>query len=512
MSFTQLYQRSCSFAHALLAEGIGAGDVVAIHLPNCLEYAVAYHGILLAGAAYSPMNPLLPPADLAFQLDDSGAQVIITSTQTMETLEAARDQDVLRKVITVEDDFERFCAGHPRTSPEVRVDIHGDLAHLAYTGGTTGRSKGVTIPHRNVVVNTLQSACWISGSIPRIDDGNTIWIEQVGSEDEYPNRVGCGVTLAQSPWFHVMGTVGSLDVQLISGSTQIVHPRFDPGRFLENIEHFGVTTLSGAPPLFAALVAHPRFAEAKLDTVRYISSAAAPLPVELIAKMRAGFRQDVVINEAYGLTEVTLAAVTGPAGRSAVRKAGSVGVPIYDTEITLSADDGSRDVPVGETGEVCIKGPQVMVGYWNQPAATAATLIDGWLHTGDVGKFDEDGYLYIVDRKKDMLIYKGYNVYPRHLEELLVAQPGVSAAAVVGKPDPSVGEVPVAFIVPEDAHDLDPDRVCQAVNSQLLPYQRIRQARVVRSIPLSAAGKVLKKELREQLGQGDGDVSATLRS
>jgi long-chain acyl-CoA synthetase len=296
-----------------------------------------------------------------------------------------------------------------------------------------------------------------------------------------------------------MGTVGSLDVQLMIGTTQIIHPRFDPKRFLEDVAHFGVTAISGAPPLYAALVARPEFADATFDSVKYLSSAAAPLPGQLLEAIRAGFGKDVVINEAYGLTEVTLVAASGPAGRSVTRKAGSVGRPMYDTQIKLAADDSDRPLSPGEPGEVCIKGPQVMVGYLNRPEETAITLVDGWLHTGDIGTFDEDGYLYIVGRKKDMLIYKGYNVYPRHLEELLAVQPGVGGAAVVGRPDPSVGEIPVAFIAPDGTGALDPEKACAAVNDQLLPYQRIREIRVIESLPVSAAGKVLKRELREQL-------------
>jgi long-chain acyl-CoA synthetase len=499
LSFTQLYERACSFAHALDAEGIGKGHIVAVHLANCFEFAVAYHGILLAGATYTPANPLLPAADLAFQLADSGAELVVTSESSVTAVEAVRDRTSVRRVVTAGDDFERFLAGHPTSRPDIEIDIHHDVAHLAYTGGTTGRSKGVVVPHRNVVVNTLQSACWISGSEPRVDTDGGLWVEQTSDPEEYPNRQGTGVMIAQSPWFHVMGTVGSLDVQLMTGTTQIIHPRFDPKRFLEDVAHFGVTAISGAPPLYAALVARPEFADATFDSVKYLSSAAAPLPGQLLEAIRAGFGKDVVINEAYGLTEVTLVAASGPAGRSVTRKAGSVGCPMYDTQIKLAADDSDRPLSPGEPGEVCIKGPQVMVGYLNRPEETATTLVDGWLHTGDIGTFDEDGYLYIVGRKKDMLIYKGYNVYPRHLEELLAVQPGVGGAAVVGRPDPSVGEIPVAFIAPDGTGTLDPEKACAAVNDQLLPYQRIREIRVIESLPVSAAGKVLKRELREQL-------------
>jgi long-chain acyl-CoA synthetase len=195
-----------------------------------------------------------------------------------------------------------------------------------------------------------------------------------------------------------------------------------------------------------------------------------------------------------------MGATAGPAGRSAVRKVGTVGLPVFDTEIKLVSEDSTHDperpLPVGERGEVCIRGPQVMTGYLGRPDETAATLVDGWLHTGDIGLLDEDGYLAIVDRKKDMLLYKGYNVYPRQLEELLYAQPGVQAAAVVGRPDPAVGELPVAFVV---GAELDLEKLRATVNDQLLPYQRLREIQLVDALPVSAAGKVLKRELRERL-------------
>ncbi|HTF55363.1 MAG TPA: AMP-binding protein, partial [Pseudonocardia sp.] len=224
---------------------------------------------------------------------------------------------------------------------------------------------------------------------------------------------------------------------------------------------------------------------------------AAPLAVELIKAMRARFGEDVVIGEGYGLTEVTMGATAGPAALSAVRKIGTVGLPVADTQVKLVTEGSEEPLPVGEHGEVCIRGPQVMIGYLNRPEETAVVLVDGWLHTGDIGVLDEDGYLAIVDRKKDMLIYKGYNVYPRMLEERLFAQPGVSGAAVVGRPDPAAGELPVAFVV---APGVDAEQLREKVNADLLPYQRLREIHLVDSIPVSAAGKVLKRELRKQLG------------
>jgi long-chain acyl-CoA synthetase len=227
--------------------------------------------------------------------------------------------------------------------------------------------------------------------------------------------------------------------------------------------------------------------------VRVISSGAAPMSVEMINRLRA-LAPGAVVTEGYGLTEVTMGATAAPVHQSGTRKAGTVGVPVFDTEVRIIDADGNP-VPSGERGEVCVRGPQVMAGYHNRPDATAEVLNDGWLRTGDIGTLDDDGYLSIVDRMKDMLLYKGYNVYPRELEELLAAQPGVVAAAVVGKPDADVGELPVAFVVPGSS-TLSADSLMAAVNEQVVPYKRLRDVLLVDQIPVSAAGKVLKRELR----------------
>jgi long-chain acyl-CoA synthetase len=226
------------------------------------------------------------------------------------------------------------------------------------------------------------------------------------------------------------------------------------------------------------------------------------MPVEMIEGLRRRFGPDVMISEGYGLTEVTMVATQGPLARSAMRKPGTVGPPVHDTEIRI-VDPISADLtplPVAGPGEVCVRGPQVMVGYKDRPEETAAVLVDGWLRTGDIGVLDEDGYLSIVDRKKDMLLYKGYNVYPRELEELLHARPEVVGAAVVGRPDPEAGELPVAFVVAPGLSSDETTTLMEAVNARVLPYKRLREVHLVDEIPVSAAGKVLKRALRDRLG------------
>ncbi|MGH3763524.1 class I adenylate-forming enzyme family protein [Actinophytocola sp.] len=469
LTYVELARRAARFAHGLLARGLSTGDRVALRLPNCLEYPVAYYGTLLAGGTFVPVNPLLPESAAARQVADSGARLTVTAAQVPG-----------------------ICAGQSAVPPEVAVDVHRDLAHLAYTGGTTGESKGVRLPHRNVVVNTLQYVCWGTGSLPALDEHGGLVLDQVGSEAEWPTRLGTAVSINLTPWFHAMGTVAGLNALVLAGFSTTLHDRLDPAHYLADAQRLRVTSMGGAPALFAALLHCPDIQTADLSSVRAISSGAAPMPVELIDRLRT-LAPDAVVSEGYGLTEVTMGATLGPTHRSGVRKAGTVGVPVFDTAVRVVGASGP-----GERGEVCVRGPQVMPGYHDRPDATAEVLVDGWLHTGDVGVLDEDGYLSIVDRMKDMLLYKGYNVYPRELEELLAAQSGVLAAAVVGKPDSDAGELPVAFVVPAGP-SVSAGGLMSAVNEQVVPYQRLRDVYLVDSIPVSAAGKVLKRELRSRL-------------
>ncbi|MDQ1695133.1 MAG: long-chain acyl-CoA synthetase, partial [Frankiaceae bacterium] len=422
LTFGEAARRAAQFANALRERGIGRGDVVAVHAPNCIEYPVVYYGILLAGATFSPTNPLLPPDDLAFQLTDCAARAVVTWNLVAPAIAAVRDRIPAEFVVTIGADLEDFLQGQPDTPPHADIDVHHDLAHLAYTGGTTGRSKGVAVPYRNVVVNSLQYACWGTGSLPVVADGLDselagLVLDQVGDADEWPARLGTGVAINLTPWFHAMGTIGGLNIAVLTGSTLVLHLRFDPGRYLEDAEKFRITSMGGAPPIYVALLQHPDIDKRDLSSVLSISSGAAPLPVEILEALRQRFPQ-AKVGEGYGLTEVTMGATSNPSWRSGLRKAGTVGVPVFDTAIKLI------------DGEVCIKGPQVMRGYHNRPEATAEVLQDGWLRTGDIGAIDDDGYLTIVDRKKDMLIYKGYNVYPRDLEEVLFKHPAVANAAV----------------------------------------------------------------------------------
>ena len=502
VSYRQLLADASQVAHGLRARGVQPGDVVAVHLPNCLQYPAVYYGILLAGAVFSPTNPLLPAADLAFQLTDSAAVAVVTWGQAAAVFAAVRDQLPARLVVTVDAQLADAVtlvdlgAGQPTEAP-VDCPAPSQLAHLAYSGGTTGRSKGVPLTHRHVVTNTLQSACWTSGSIAVLDGGGDLLLEQVGPDDEWPTRLGTGVAVNLTPWFHAMGVIGYLNVPLLCGYTTVIHQRFEPGAYLADVQRFGATMIGGAPPVFVALLGHPDIATRDLSTVLGLSSGAAPLPVATLQALAQRF-PDAVVMEGYGLTEVTMVATMNPSWRSGVRKVGTVGLPAHDTEVRLVDAEG-QPVPAGERGEVCLRGPQVMAGYHRQPEATAEVLTDGWLRTGDIGELDADGYLSIVDRAKDMLLYKGYNVFPRELEELLHTHPAVAGAAVVGRPDAEAGELPVAFVALVPGSAVTADELTQYVNAQVVPYKKLREVHLVDAIPVSAAGKVLRRELRDRV-------------
>ncbi len=507
------------FAHALAARGVKKGDRVAIHLLNCPQFAIAYYALLRLGAVFVPCSPLLTDRELEYQIADSGAETLITTDlffavtgkvierRPVKNLIVTSLADVyppltimtkpLRKIAI--DKGEDFVALLEEGSPDpisVPVDPKKDLAHLAYTGGTTGLPKGVMLTHYNIVSNVLQCFHFYSLGKPDVRDGVLV-----------PDLSGipAGVdplmklrmkTLVVVPWFHAMGTIAYLNLQLYAGHTMILFPRFDPGPFIRAVEKYGAEVIGGAPQLFIQMIDHPEFSRTDLSSIRAVISGAAPLPEHVMRRMMGAFPG--VVTEGYGMTEVTLVATANPADRAAV-KVGSVGMPVIDTDVTVVDLETGEPVAVGEQGELCIRGPQCMRGYWNRPEETKNVLIDGWIHSGDIGCEDEDGYFFITDRKKDMIIYKGYNVYPRELEEILFTHPAVLQCAVIGKLDEAGGEIPVAFI------QLGPDKkateaeIMDFVNGSVAAYKHVRRVVFVESLPVNMAGKVLKRELREKV-------------
>jgi long-chain acyl-CoA synthetase len=522
ITFSELLTLAERLAAALAGLGVKKGDRVAIHLPNSPQFAVAYYATLLNGAVFTPFSPLMVEREMDYQLNDSGAETLITLDLFYPTVEKVAPRTKVKHVIVASAadwfaplltpirppltkkeipgtlDFTALLKAHEPKSPAVPIEAKRDLAHLGYTGGTTGVSKGVMLTHFNVVSNVLQIAHWLGGGGVSYQNGILNPVREEGDrEEEHPLRFGKGKALIVVPWFHAMGSIGYLNQTVYAGTTMVVFPRFDPGQYLQAIEKYEPTAIGGAPQLFIPLINHPDFKKYDLSSIRLVGSGAAPLPVAVMQTMRAAFPG--VVAEGYGLTECTMVSNYNPPFRDRV-KVGSVGLPIADTEIKIAdLDTGTRELQPGEVGEVCIRGPQVMEGYWNKPEETSMVLRDGWLYTGDIGRFDDDGYLYIVDRKKDMLIYKGYNVYPRDLEEIMAKHPAVQQCAVVGKPDPEAGEIPVAFVALKAGAQATAVELLEYCAKNVSAYKKIRQVIFKSQLPVSGAGKVLKTELRKEL-------------
>jgi len=501
--------------------GVRKGDRVAIHLPNCPQFAIAYYGILRLGGIFTPLSPLLAPREARYQLNDSGAETLISLDLLFPMISSIMGETGVKRTITtsiadcfnaitgplkpigkteVPDtiDMAALLKQHEAALPEVSIDVKKDLVHLAYTGGTTGLSKGVMLTHYNVVVNVLQFGSWFTGAQIGMVDG-VLTAEFPAGVDPKRDRLmarDSETSLVVVPWFHGMGTIGYLNGQIAAGNTMVVFPRFDPREYINAVAKYNATVLGGAPQLFIPLVNLPDFKSYDLSAIKLAGSGAAPLAMTVLEQMLEAFSG--IVCEAYGLTECTMGATANPPERSSIRP-GSVGIPVFDTECKVVDLTTGEDLPPGSEGEICIKGPQVMVGYWNKPEETSNVLKDGWLHTGDIGREDEDGFFFITDRKKDMIIYKGYNVYPRDIEEVIFEHPAVQQCAVVGKPEVEVGEAPVAFVELRKGEKATREEIMEHTNSKIAHYKKLRDVIFVDSIPVSAAGKVLKKELRGQL-------------
>lgn len=524
LTYSELLELSRRFAGVLATLGVKKGDRVAIHLPNCPQFAIAYYGLLRIGAIFTPLSPLLSPREAQHQLADSGAETLISLDLLFPSIKAILHETRIQRIITtsladcfsaineplkpiskvpIPDtlDMAELIKQHKEDPPEVHIEPKTDLAHLAYTGGTTGLPKAAMLTHFNVVANVLQVSHWFSGSEPVLVDGAIVsrFPEGVDPSRDRLTQADREVALVVVPWFHAMGVVGYLNNQVYSGNTMIVFPRFDPTEYLSAAVKYRATLLGGAPQLYIPLVSHPDFQKYDLSSIKLAASGAAPLARSVLDKMMEAFSG--VVAEGYGLSECTMCATFNPPFKDKVRP-GSVGLPLFDTEIKILDLLTQKELPPGEDGEICIRGPQVMKGYWMRPDETAKTLIDGWLYTGDIGHLDEDGFLYITDRKKDMIIYKGYNVYPRELEEVIFTHPAVEQCAVVGKEEVEVGEAPVAFVKLKGDSSLTENELMDYVNTRVAAYKRLREVFFVDQLPVSAAGKVLKKELRRWLQEG----------
>lgn len=520
LTYQELLNLSHKFAHALKARGVKKGDRVAIHLPNCPQFAIAYYGLLKLGAILVPCSPLMVEKELADQLNDAGATVLLTLDLLFGTVEKILDQTTIKNVIVTSladvyppvalsikllrkvqinkgEDFLSLLEEGSTDPINEKIDPKKDLVHLAYTGGTTGVSKGVMLTHFNVVANVIQVNHWLSGGDVSYQDG-ILKPDRTLLEKEMPNvpqALSEGATaLVVVPWFHGMGTIGYLNNMVYGACTMIVSPRFDPVDYIRSVEKYKADMLGGAPQLYIPLVQNPEFDKTDLSGIKLAVSGAAPLPGPIMKQMLNRFSG--VVCEAYGLTEITMACLLNPPMKDSIRF-GSVGIPPADTYIkVIDLVTGEILAPEKE-GEICVLGPQCMQGYWKKPEETDQVLIDGWVHSGDIGYEDKDGYFYITDRKKDMIIYKGYNVYPKQLEEALYEHPAVANCAVLGKKDEKGGEIPVAFVQRKPNTDPSPEEIMEFVNSKVAAYKHVREVRFIDEIPVSAAGKVLKRELKK---------------
>ncbi|MFC1419102.1 class I adenylate-forming enzyme family protein [Streptacidiphilus cavernicola] len=533
LTYAELHWLALRLAEGLRRRGVRPGQAVALHQPNSLRYTLCYYGVLLAGAAVAPLSPMLPAALLAEHLAEVDAVAVITHPAVGPLLAAARAAAPLPALRLVAEIPATHAApgptsgadgtgvstpesginpdvssAHPVTVPFAElVDVpaapatpvpNTAPAHLSFTGGTTGRSKAVLITHRSVVANALQMGCWRAAALPRVDPQGGLYLEQVpDAMDPSTVPLGQSVLLAVAPMFHAMG-LGTQNICTQSATTVVIAGRFEPARYLADLQRWRVTSLGGSPALYHALLAVPEIGKADLSSVRLVSSGAAPLDSATMSRLRELFPQ-AAITEGYGLTEATMGLTGHPPTPDAPAPIGSVGVPVYDTEIEIRDPVTREPLPFGAIGEVWARGPQLAEGYHNHPELTAEQFADGWLRTGDLGRTDADGWLFLVGRAKDMLIHNGYNVYPGPLEELLHRHPAVAVAAVVGAPDPVAGENPVAYVVPRAGYAPSPelaDDLIAHVAAQVAPYQRVRAVHFRAALPLSAAGKVLKTELR----------------
>lgn len=502
ISYQQLLEDVRRVAGALEAMGVQKGDRVAIMLPNTPQCVIAYYAALWLGAIVVLVNPLYTARELEIQLKDSGAKVLIALDLVYPRIAEVRAGTSLRHVVlTSLNEYmpvpirwlfplvarkRGMAANVPADADVVRwpellryapvvepapVAATKDLAVLQYTGGTTGTPKGAMLTHFNLYANCVQISAWLSKV-----QGRALRV------------------LAALPFFHVYGLTTVLNFSVFGGGTMILVPRFEVNDVLKIIQKHKPHIFPGAPTMYVAINNHPEAARLDLSSIEACVSGAAPLPVEVqttFEKLTGGR-----LVEGYGLTEASPVTHANPVwGR---RKEGSIGLPWPDTECRIVDPETGEDVPIGQPGELLIKGPQVMQGYWNNPEATAAALRNGWLHTGDIATADEEGYFYIVDRQKDMIIAGGFNIYPREIEEVLYTHPAVQEAAVIGVPDAYRGETVKAFVVRKAGHDVTEDELIKYCRELLAPYKTPKEIEFRDELPKTLVGKVLRRLLREE--------------
>jgi long-chain acyl-CoA synthetase len=465
LTYTGLDDLSARLATLLRERGVEPGDRVGVMLPNVPEFPVAYYGALRAGGVVVPMNVLLKRREIAFHLEDSGAKLLLAWHGFAEQ---ARDGAADAGAELVEVEPARFASTLEALAPTREPVETGedDTAVILYTSGTTGKPKGAELTHANLARNA------------EIASRTTC---EVGAGD---------VVLGALPLFHSFGQTVGMNASLRVGACLTLVPKFDPGETLATMQRDGVTHFYGVPTMFGALLHHPERERYDTSSLRTCITGGASMPVEVLRGFEEAF--DAIVLEGYGLSETSPVASSNHPGRE--RKPGSIGTPIEGVEMRV-VDDDDNPVEQGEVGEIAIRGHNVMKGYWQRPDATAEAMRGGWFHSGDMARVDEDGYFYIVDRKKDLIIRGGYNVYPREVEEVLYEHPKVREAAVVGVPDEEWGEEIGAAVVLHEGEQLEPEEVGAYVKERIAAYKYPRVVWFLDELPKGPTGKILKREI-----------------
>ena len=503
LTYRQFKEMVDRFATCLADFGIKQGDAVAILLPNLIPCVVAYFSILKIGAITVMNNPLYTDRELEHQFNDSGAKALITLDLLANRMIDLRPKTKIRQIVyTSIGDYLPFpknllfplvakkkklaadvkqapdvftwkdcISKYQQRPPTVKLGFE-DVAMYQYTGGTTGVSKGVMLTHANLSKQVQQAAVWF----PQFEKGTQI-------------------VLGALPYFHVFGMSTAMNFAVHVGWAQVLVPRPQPEPLLEAIRKFRPTFVALVPTMYIGMLNHPDLKKTDMSCIKGAFSGSAPLPVEVIHEFER--ITGAVIVEGFGLTETTPVTHINPFG--GIRKVGSVGVPISDTECRIvSLDDGVTDVPVGEPGELIIKGPQVMKGYKDMPDETANTLRNGWCYTGDIGTMDQDGYFYIVDRKKDMIISGGFNIYPRDIDEVFYQHPKVQEACAIGIPDPKRGENVKVFVVLKEGETATQKELLEYCATKLAKFKLPAEIEFRTELPKTNVGKILRKQLRTE--------------
>jgi len=481
MTYAELDDQVHRFAGGLAARGFGPGKVVGLMAPNMPEYAVVFHGAAVAGATVTTINPAYTAEEVQFQLRDAGATLLITIADFAATAAEAIEGTDVTELAVIGD----LAAGTTPTAitpfrelfgdriEQVPIDPATHVVVLPYSSGTTGLPKGVMLTHANLTANLAQCQAMLP-----YDDGE--------------------VALAVLPFFHIYGMQVLMNGLLCEGCTVITMPRFDLVQALELIQTHHVSQFYAVPPIVLALAKHPIIDQYDLSSLRRIFSGAAPLGAELADEASA--RIGCVVSQGYGMTEMSPVSHATPPGGS---RSGTIGVVAPNTECRVVDAETGQDVAKGSPGELWVRGPQVMLGYLNNDAATAATIdVDGWLHTGDIAELDLDGHYRIVDRLKELIKVKAFQVAPAELEALIVTHPAVADVAVIGRPDVESGEVPIAFVVLKDGNDADDSTetsIKEFLAGHVATYKQLAEVRFTDAIPKSASGKILRRLLRDEI-------------